>query len=70
MKRKIEIAAVYSPGKAIFGADLLELTSQAWDKGINLSGAAIVPARACNGGVLVRCTSEEKFFALSGEIDN
>jgi len=70
MKEKIKLAAIYAPGKAIFGADELELTSQAWDMGLNLTGSTIVPARACNGGVLVRCTSEEKYFALSGEIDN
>lgn len=70
MKRQIKLAAIYAPGKAIFGADELDLTSQAWERGLNLTGADIVPARACNGGVLVRCTSEEKFFNLSGETDN
>lgn len=70
MKKQIRLAAIYSPGRAIFGGDLLELTSQAWERGLNLTGAAIVPARACNGGVLIRCTSEEKFFNLSGKIDN
>ena len=69
---QITLAAIIAPGKAIFGADLLDLTVQAWDLGINLTGIEIRKAYPCteSGGVLVQGTCENKHYRIDGKIDN
>ena len=69
--REIKLAAIYAPGRAIFGSCLLDLTSKAWDIGVNLSGAEIRKAwPADTGGVWVRGECEDKHYALNGTVDN
>lgn len=68
---KITLAAIYAPGKAIFGCNLLELTVNAWDAGVNLSGTDVRKAWPCGeGGVLVDGICENKHYNLNGNIDN
>jgi hypothetical protein len=70
--KEIQIAAIFSPGKAIFGTDLLDLTSKAWGAGVNLSGADIRKAWPCkeSGGVWVEGACESKHYTAQGNIDN
>jgi hypothetical protein len=72
MKREqITTAAIYTPGKAIFGTCLLDLTSKAWDLGINLTGADIRKAwPADTGGVWIEGACEDKHYDATGRIDN
>ena len=68
---RITIAAIYAPGRAIFGECLLSLTANAWEAGVNLSEAEI--RKACpaeGGGVWVSGECESKHYSLSGNIDN
>jgi hypothetical protein len=68
---QITTAAIYAPGKAIFGTCLLDLTSKAWDLGINLTGADIRKARpAESGGVWIDGACEDKHYTIAGEVDN
>ena len=65
------LAAIYAPGKALFGDDLLDLTGKAWDRGINLSGADL--RKACpadGGGVWVDGACENKYYNANGNIEN
>lgn len=68
----VAIAAIYAPGKAIFGSDLLDLTSKAWDAGVNLTGADIRKAwpSFTGQGIWVSGICEDKHYALDGTIDN
>lgn len=68
----VAIAAIYAPGKALFGADILDITSKAWDAGINLTGADIRKAwpSSTGQGIWVSGICEDKHYALSGRIDN
>jgi len=68
---QITTAAIYAPGKAIFATCLLDLTSKAWDLGINLTGADIRNAwPADSGGVWIEGACENKHYTIAGEIDN
>ncbi len=68
---QITTAAIYAPGKAIFGTCLLDLTSKAWDLGINLTGADIRKAwPAESGGVWIDGACEDKRYDATGRIDN
>lgn len=68
---KTTVAAIYAPGKAIFGDDLLDLTGKAWDRGINLSGADLRKAwPAEGGGVWVDGACENKHYNAKGNIEN
>jgi hypothetical protein len=67
----ITVAAIYAPGRAIFGTCLLDLTEKAWDLGINLSGADIRAARpADGGGYWLEGACEDKHYGADGKIDN
>jgi hypothetical protein len=67
----IKTAAIYAPGKAIFGTCLLDLTSKAWDLGINLTGADIRKAwPADTGGVWLEGACEDKHYTIAGDIAN
>ena len=59
----IKTAAIYAPGKAIFGTCLLDLTSTAWDLGINLTAAD-------TGGVWIEGACENKHYSITGNIEN
>jgi len=68
---QITTAAIYAPGKAIFATCLLDLTSKAWDLGINLTGADIRKAwPADTGGVWIEGSCENKHYSIAGNIDN
>jgi hypothetical protein len=68
---QITTAAIYAPGKAIFATCLLDLTSKAWDLGINLTGSDIRKARpAESGGVWIDGAYEDKHYTIAGDIDN
>jgi hypothetical protein len=68
---KTAFAAIYAPGKAIFGADLLDLTATAWAAGVNLSGAEIRTAWSDEGGgVWVEGACENKHYNANGTIEN
>jgi hypothetical protein len=69
-KSQIKLAVICAPGHALFGTDLLDITIQAWEKGINLTGADIREARAVETGVLVSGACEDKHYSFSGKIDN
>jgi hypothetical protein len=68
----ITIAVIISPGRALFGSDLLDLTVKSKDLGINLTGADIRNARPCpeTGGVYVRGGCEWKHYTATGKLDN
>ena len=70
--KTITLAAIISPGRAIFGTDLLDLTSKAWEEGINLTGVEIRHAHPCmeSGGVWVQGACEDKHYGIDGKIDN
>lgn len=70
--QNITLAAIISPGRVIFGADLLDLTVKAKNLGINLTGAEIRAARPCNetGGVWVEGGCEDKHYNATGRLDN
>jgi hypothetical protein len=70
--QNITLAAIISPGRAIFGADLLDLTVKSKDLGINLTGADIRNAHPCNetGGVWVEGGCEDKHYTAIGKLDN
>ena len=68
---KTTVAAIYAPGKALFGDDMLDLTEKAWSQGINLSGADL--RKACpaeGGGVWVDGACENKHYNSNGRIEN
>jgi hypothetical protein len=71
MTQEIRIAAIYSPGRAIFGTCLLGITQAAHELGINLTGADIRNARpADTGGVWIEGACEDKHYDATGRIDN
>jgi hypothetical protein len=69
---KTTIAAIYAPGKALFGNDLLDLTDKAWEASVNLTGAEIRKAwpSATGKGVWISGVCEDKHYAENGTIDN
>ena len=70
-RHEIKLAAIYSPGKAVFGDSLLDLTAKAWDIGVNLSGAEIRKAwPSATGGIWVSGGCEDKHYSANGNVDN
>jgi len=70
-RNTVKLAAIYSPGRAILGSCLLDLTQQAWDLGINLTGADIRNAQPTDsGGYWIEGECEDKHYDASGKIDN
>jgi len=67
----IKHAVVYAPGRAIFGTDLLDLTINAVEAGINLTGHWIRNVRPCDeSAVWIEGGCEDKRYLLTGKLDN
>jgi len=66
------IACIYEPGRALFGACVLDLTQQAHERGLNLTGCTL--AKACDspesGGYWLEGTNEAKHYNAKGMLDN